>query len=141
MTVDLLTAEELETLREGSAPYGGSWFAYAGQDSPESRTALDFETELTNARERERIRDRAKVRLAREADRLFWLREFPNAPTPEALRKHAEKFGKEGVQEVADLYGIDLQGRSKVRSPKRLSEARSKRATDVALAMLAGGSE
>jgi hypothetical protein len=127
MASPILTEEEADTLRRGSAPYGGSWFAY------------DLDTELTKARERERIRERAKVRLQREAERLQAetdpyrsiaygtgrpVAQPPRGanvgvPTPEALRRHAERFGKEGIQEVADLYGVDLEARSAVRQPKK----------------------
>jgi hypothetical protein len=100
-----------------SVVYGGNPLAY------------DFEAELTKARERERIQERAKVRRARETERIFWLREFPTAPTPEALRRHAERFGKEGVQEIADLYGVDLEARTEVRRPRRLTSGQSARRT------------
>jgi hypothetical protein len=114
--VEILTADEAEVLRRGSAPYGGSRYGY------------DFETELAKTRDRERVRERAKARLAQEPDRLFWLCEFPAPPTPEALRRQ-ERFGKEGVQETADVYGVDLTARTEVRQPKKVrSQARRSRA-------------
>jgi hypothetical protein len=118
--METLTADEAAALRHGSAPYGGSHLCY------------DFMAELTKARERERIRERTNGRLEREAVGLFWLSEFPTAPTPEAFHRHAERFGKGGVQEIADLYGVDLAAGTEVRRFRRRTSAHSVRQTSRA---------
>jgi hypothetical protein len=47
-----------------------------------------------------------------------------DAPTPEALRRHAERYGPEGVQEIADAYGVDLTETTKVRKRTTSSSVR-----------------
>lgn len=96
-----LTPEEIDFgWVEHAQHYGGNWFAY------------NFETALTEADERAKERKRAAKQLTAddeaEATRLCWLTHFPEAPTPEALRRHGERFGPEGVQQIADVYGVDL---------------------------------
>jgi hypothetical protein len=80
--------------------------------------ASDFEAELPKPGVRERIWERAKVRLAPETDPLFLFSVLPVPPTPEGLQRHAEKFGMEAVQEVADMYGVDLTARTEIRRPQ-----------------------
>lgn len=42
-----------------------------------------------------------------------------STPTAEQLRKHAERFGPEGVAEIAAAYGIDMSAKSIAPKPKR----------------------
>jgi hypothetical protein len=77
----------------------------------------DFKVELAAAKKRQVARNQEKAARAREAElalqRTFWLSQFPDAPTPEALRRHGERLGWEGVQEVADAYSVDLTATTK----------------------------
>ncbi len=61
--------------------------------------AYDFEAELAKAKARE-------PRAGLTAEQRYWRLHFPQAPTEEALRKHARRFGREGVSEIADAYGM-----------------------------------
>lgn len=78
-------------------------------------------------------KNRAKERVERSrdefaaADRLYWLQEFPEAPTPEELRRRAQRFGPEYVQEVADALGVDLTASTEARKPKRLTSTQQRR--------------
>lgn len=98
--------------------------------------AYDFDQALTDARRRTKDRSERKWREFEVADRIYWLKEFPETPTPEGLRKHATRYGSEGVQEVADAYGLDLNATTKARAPKLLTPGKSKRATERALRAL-----
>jgi hypothetical protein len=72
--------------------------------------------------------------LRAEADRqdeaAFWRGQYPEAPSPEALRRHMSKFGPDSVEHVATLYGVDPNGSSsgKPRTGNRLKPTQSKRA-------------
>jgi hypothetical protein len=71
------------------------------------------------------------------AEQRYWRTQFPEAPTPEDLRKYDERFGSEGVQEIADAYGVDLNASTPARRPERLTASRSKRSVQRAKAALA----
>lgn len=40
------------------------------------------------------------------AEQVYWRKHFSQAPTEEALRKDAKRFGGEGVSEIAEAYGM-----------------------------------
>jgi hypothetical protein len=109
----------------GPTAYGSDWFSY------------DFDEAIAASKQRTKDRaERYRSEFA-EADRLCWLQEFPEAHTPEGLRRHSEKFGPEGVKEIADVYGVDLTAVTQARKPKRLSAG--KRQRSVARARVALG--
>lgn len=56
------------------------------------------------------------------AEQRYWRREFPSAPSAEQLRRHAARFGAEGINETGAAYGIDL-GR-KIRDETKPSRQR-----------------
>jgi hypothetical protein len=49
----------------------------------------------------------------------WWRRNFPDAPTVQALQRHAQRFGPEGVNEIAEVYG-DLTAVPASVGPKRM---------------------
>jgi hypothetical protein len=63
-----------------------------------------------------------------KASRNYWRRHFPNTPTATELHRHAERFGREGVDEIAAVYEIELNA-----STARQAGPRSKRHTGPAL--------
>jgi hypothetical protein len=68
--------------------------------------AYDFPAAFAAARAREG--ERARVRVAAANEREFWVRLGWPVPSRERLRRHGERFGREGVDEVAAVYGVDL---------------------------------
>jgi hypothetical protein len=64
----------------------------------------DFEAALASARRGRRDQEPQPARN----DRLFWLAEFPQPPTAEAVRRHIQRFGDEGVEEIVTVYRLDL---------------------------------
>jgi len=62
------------------------------------------------------------------ASRSYWLRCFPKAPTSNEFHRHAERFDREGVNEIAAVYRIELNA-----SPARQAGPRSRRHTRPAL--------
>lgn len=60
--------------------------------------AYDFEAALSRAKT-------AEPKEGLTAEQVYWSRHFPKPPTEEALRKHARKFGRECVSEIAEAYG------------------------------------
>jgi len=95
-----------------------------------------LDSALADARRRTRKRVERGKREAESADRRYWLAQFPEAPTPEGLRRHSERFGPKSVEEIAEAYGVDLTATTPARKPKRLSAGKSKRAVDRAHALL-----
>jgi hypothetical protein len=95
-----------------------------------------FAAALSEALRRAKKRSQQKKTTGDSAERRYWLRHFPAPPTPEGLRRHAQRFGAECVQEIADAYGVDLTATTEARTPKRLSAGKSKRATQLALRAL-----
>jgi hypothetical protein len=53
-----------------------------------------------------------------QADARWWRREFV-APTPEALLTHANRFGVEGVNETASVFGVEMGHVGDEEMPKR----------------------
>lgn len=51
-----------------------------------------------------------------------------DAPTSEALHRHAERFGSEFVKETAELFGIDLRN---VAARAKTDEKRTRRTTET----------
>jgi hypothetical protein len=98
--------------------------------------AYNFDAALNDARRREKERAQRDGNEVKIAERIFWLSPFPEAPTPEGLRRHTERFGSDGVAEVAAVYGVDLTATTKPRTPKRLTTRKSKRAIIRARAVL-----
>lgn len=92
----------------------------------------DFTSELASA-----LASTERPPAALSADQRHWHKQFPDAPTPEALRKHAERFGPEGVEEIADAYGIDVHGSTAVRRTGRITRSRSRRSAQRAKEVLA----
>jgi hypothetical protein len=41
------------------------------------------------------------------------------APTAERLHRHAERFGPEGVQEIADVYGVNMRVKKAIKKAPR----------------------
>jgi hypothetical protein len=52
-----------------------------------------------------RADERKRTKLTDE--QFFWRAAFPKAPTGDRFHRHAEKFGPEGIREIASFYGID----------------------------------
>jgi hypothetical protein len=64
---------------------------------------------------------------AGSADVRYWRATF-DAPSSEALHRHAERFGPEFVKETAGLFGVDLRNVSaRAKSP----EKRTRRTTET----------
>jgi hypothetical protein len=98
--------------------------------------AYDVDSALAAARQRSRERGEQRKTEGASADHRYWLTQFPEVPRPERLRRHAERFGAEGIEEIADAYGVDLTATTRARTPKRLPAGKSKRATSRARASL-----
>ena len=64
--------------------------------------AYDLEAALVNAKTAELPKGGPTVQ------QLYWRTHWPEAPSRDALIRHAELYGPEEVQEVADAYGIEL---------------------------------
>jgi hypothetical protein len=81
--------------------------------------------DLLRASEQEvdRILKREDAAEVAAVERSYWSR-FP-APTAGRLRKHAARFGPEGVQDIAAVYAVDLT------TPKPASTARQRRTTET----------
>jgi hypothetical protein len=94
---------------------------YGGRDTYDFEAALGFESKRATPEQIGRSLAWACGRQAGDYARTFWAnrrrseREVvqPKAPTRDKLVRHAEKFGREGVEEIARVYEIDLA--SKVR--------------------------
>jgi hypothetical protein len=71
------------------------------------------------------------------AEQRYWRTQFPDSPTPEALRKHAERFGAAALPEVADAYGVDRKSSTPVRRSERLTASKSRRSVRRAKELLA----
>jgi hypothetical protein len=65
----------------------------------DGRHTYDFEAALASAKT-------AQPKSGLTAEQRYWRLHFPEAPTEAALRKHARRFGKECVAEVAEAYGM-----------------------------------
>jgi len=61
------------------------------------------------------------------ADTRYWQATF-EAPTSEALHRHAERFGPDFVKETAEAYGIDLRN---VSARPKSAEKRTRRTTET----------
>jgi hypothetical protein len=102
----------------------------------DGRDLYDFDAALARARTVDRNEEPQAVR----DDRRFWLAEFPEPPTAEAVRRHIQRFGDEGVDEIVTAYRLDLsehgrhldeivsavKSRTSKRSPKRRMVRRPK---------------
>jgi hypothetical protein len=81
--------------------------------------------------------DETKQNEAKQDEAAFWRRQHPEAPTPEALRKHLTKFGNDpSISHIASMYGVDPNGSTQPRKRKPLTRAQRERAAKRALAML-----
>jgi hypothetical protein len=59
----------------------------------------DFEAALADAKT-------VEPKSGLTVEQIYWRKHFPEPPTEAGLRKHAKRFGREGVSEIADAYGM-----------------------------------
>jgi hypothetical protein len=81
--------------------------------------AYDFDAALNAARSRVEVRKGAHTPGGvATAEQRFWQTSFPT-PSAEALRRHGDRYGVEGVAETAAAFGIDLRVKRDRARPKR----------------------
>jgi hypothetical protein len=116
-----------------SPAYGGDPFAY------------DFQAALEQAKERQRTKRKRAEHEFTNAAAVCTRQQSPKSPTGEQLRRHADRFGPDGVNETAVVYGVDLRVYETERREKRhrrtsstlrsnVIELRARRLVDTAIA-------
>jgi hypothetical protein len=83
----------MRRLEESGHDGEGSGTLYDGRDT------YDFEAALASAKT-------AEPETGLTAEQRYWHLFLPEAPSELALQRHARRYGKECVSEIADAYGL-----------------------------------